>query len=87
MSDYTPTTEQVREQYADASLFPGLAGYNFDRWLAAHDEQFRFDCGICRDTRGGVMHSFNGHLLHRRCIESAAQMLAGLKMFESTGSE
>lgn len=43
MSDYTPTTETVRERFADG--FP-RAGYiqaleDFDRWLAAHDAEVR----------------------------------------------
>ena len=41
MTDYTPTTETVRERFADG--FP-RAGYiqaleDFDRWLAAHDAE------------------------------------------------
>lgn len=43
MSEYTPTTETVRERFADR--FP-RAGYSqaladFDRWLAAHDAEVR----------------------------------------------
>lgn len=43
MTDYTPTTETVRERFADG--FP-RAGYiqaleDFDRWLAAHDAEVR----------------------------------------------
>lgn len=43
MSDYTPTTETVRERFADG--FPRF-GYSqaladFDRWLAAHDAEVR----------------------------------------------
>ncbi len=47
MSDYTPTTEEVREDYA-IGLNEGVgAGWydhrrvEFDRWLAAHDAEKR----------------------------------------------
>ena len=47
MSDYTPTTEEVREEYA-LGLNEGVgAGWydehrvEFDRWLAAHDAEKR----------------------------------------------
>ena len=47
MSDYTPTTEEVREDYA-LGLNEGVgAGWydehrvEFDRWLAAHDAEKR----------------------------------------------
>lgn len=45
MSEYTPTTEQVKHQCT--VLSPGvirrgyISGPDFDRWLAAHDEQIR----------------------------------------------
>ena len=34
MSDYTPTTEEVRLDYAPAKTFPADAEAQFDRWLA-----------------------------------------------------
>ena len=34
MSDYTPTTEEVRLDYAPAKTFPADAEEQFDRWLA-----------------------------------------------------
>lgn len=49
MSDYAPTTEQVREGYvdtgwaADGSLGEPRDPEVFDRWLAAHDAQVRAD--------------------------------------------
>lgn len=46
MSDYTPTTEQVREEYIDGRYDPGFSdrlyeegGAEFDRWLEAHDRE------------------------------------------------
>ena len=41
MSDYTPTTEEVRDHYASypgARFTPETAEW-FDRWLAEHDRQ------------------------------------------------
>ena len=34
MSDYTPTTEEVRLDYAPTKTFPADAEEQFDRWLA-----------------------------------------------------
>ena len=34
MNDYTPTTEEVRLDYAPAKTFPADAEEQFDRWLA-----------------------------------------------------
>ena len=34
MIDYTPTTEEVRLDYAPAKTFPADAEEQFDRWLA-----------------------------------------------------
>lgn len=40
MSEYTPTTEEVRQSYGGGDVVPGaLADAEFDRWLAAHDEK------------------------------------------------
>ena len=33
-SDYTPTTEEIRLDYAPAKTFPADAEAQFDRWLA-----------------------------------------------------
>ncbi|MGN7978222.1 hypothetical protein ACTJJ4_11675 [Microbacterium sp. 22195] len=44
MTDYTPTTEEVREQYwaASGDRRRGSSAWGeFDRWLAAHDAQKR----------------------------------------------
>ena len=52
MSEYTPTTEQVRVAYQDhrdfQSIMKGLdrpgdveAGREFDRWLSAHDAEVK----------------------------------------------
>lgn len=42
MSDYTPTTAEIRKGYigepADHFMDP-LVGAEFDRWLAAHDRE------------------------------------------------
>lgn len=35
MSDYTPTTDEVRQQYSEGWIY---LTEKFDRWLAAHDE-------------------------------------------------
>lgn len=34
MTDYTPTTKEVRLDYAPAKTFPADAEEQFDRWLA-----------------------------------------------------
>ena len=34
MSDYTPTTEEVRDAYAGHDFDYAIAGAQFDRWLA-----------------------------------------------------
>lgn len=44
MSDYTPTTDEVRFTYADYYNPPGSGGHaeglrEVDRWLAAHDRE------------------------------------------------
>ena len=47
MSDYTPTTDEVRDAYvdtgwaADGSLSDPRDPDEFDRWLAAHDAEVR----------------------------------------------
>lgn len=44
MSDYTPTTDDVRAEYIDRNMFPvdrRMAREAFDRWLAAHDAVVR----------------------------------------------
>ena len=42
MSNYTPTTEEVRETWHD-EMFPNASEAAFDRWLQAHDDQVRAD--------------------------------------------
>ena len=44
MSEYTPTTEEVRDDYilryaTESRLRHNLFGEAFDRWLAAHDAE------------------------------------------------
>lgn len=41
MSDFTPTTEQVRALYVHDASAPGQVerGEEFDRWLAEHDRE------------------------------------------------
>lgn len=47
MNDYTPTDEQVREEYMENRIFissnialdRGAAYAEFDRWLEAHDRE------------------------------------------------
>ena len=49
MSDYIPTTEEVRLDYAPAKTFPADAEEQFDRWLAevkAEAWQEGFDRGV-----------------------------------------
>lgn len=45
MSEYTPTTKEVRENYARSLIWPAQAdparAAFFDRWLAAHDAEVR----------------------------------------------
>lgn len=42
MSEYTPTTEQIRATYADGESEGTPEDYaEFDRWLAAHDAEVR----------------------------------------------
>ena len=41
MSDYTPTTEEVREAYSWALPSSEYGKGLFDRWLAAHDAEVR----------------------------------------------
>lgn len=69
MSDYTPTTEQVRDLWVDG-LFEGIAGdeavtdadwdkdrraAQFDRWLAAHDAEVRAEAAEAHErTKRGV---------------------------------
>lgn len=35
-AEYTPTTEDVRNEYTDFDIYPAD---EFDRWLAAHDAE------------------------------------------------
>ena len=39
MSDYTPTTEEVRAGYSTATYDDATAEIEFDRWLEEHDRQ------------------------------------------------
>lgn len=41
MSDYTPTTEEVREAAGGSLNY--ITSDEFDRWLAAHDAEVRAD--------------------------------------------
>lgn len=46
MSDYTPTTDEVRECFPDGPASPRFGKVlrlEFDRWLAAHDAEIRAD--------------------------------------------
>ena len=43
MSDYTPTTEDMRCAVTHGTRDPLGAGAEFDRWLAAHDAQVLAD--------------------------------------------
>ena len=45
MSEYTPTTEEVRRYYIawGAESGPDDAAGEFDRWLAVHDAEVRAD--------------------------------------------
>ncbi|WP_424936689.1 MULTISPECIES: hypothetical protein [Bacteria] len=62
MSDYTPTTEDVRRSAVD--YWPPITAEEFDRWLVAHDAEVRAEtveyvARIAADTlrmcqRGGV---------------------------------
>ena len=48
MSDYTPTTEEVRLDYAPAKTFPADAEEQFDRWLAeVKEEAFNMGYRAC----------------------------------------
>lgn len=38
MSDYTPSTDEVRQM---ANSYDGVPNDVFDRWIAAHDESVR----------------------------------------------
>jgi hypothetical protein len=70
MSDYTPTTTDVREAYGDSQCegFHSVptfcpADAEFDRWLTAHDAQVRADtleeAGRLIDDRIDVKDSSN----------------------------
>lgn len=55
MSDYTPTTEEVRTDYVvaytNAESSQLLAGMAFDRWIAQHDREVQaaaFDAAAVR---------------------------------------
>ena len=68
MSDFTPTTEQVRKAYVHAfapqQFFGPVAGADraglggdFDRWLAAHDAELR------RQMAADVAHAIDTHVM------------------------
>jgi hypothetical protein len=41
MSEYTPTTAQIKEKYVEDTIPIDIAEVEFDRWLAAHDTEVR----------------------------------------------
>jgi len=40
-TEYTPSTEEVRQSYMHLTLNPVADAAEFDRWLAVHDAQVR----------------------------------------------
>ena len=58
MSEYVPTTEQVRGAYARAGFLPVSDGERnerraaFDRWLAAHDREVKAEA--LREAAGAM---------------------------------
>lgn len=55
MSEYTPTTEQIRAWFCDPTPWanPDRAGIDFDAWLAAHDAEVRaeYESDPAKDER------------------------------------
>ena len=70
MSDYTPTTEQVRAIYADESgwtpLFykPGTWGEQFDRWLVSVKAEAWDEGVIFQQTENGIPFAHVADELH-----------------------
>ena len=73
VSDYTPTTKEVRQQvYRDMGM---TGGEQFDRWLAAHDAEVRENAvKAVQDAFLAMRLEFDG-LLRRLflCISDAAR--------------
>lgn len=63
MTDYTPTTDRVREVYtfAGSSAGPGASAAQFDRWLAAHDAEVRAEAtAVTDDMVKAAVRAVNG---------------------------
>ena len=76
MSDYTPTTDDVRDYYAigvDEALARTGGDSEFDRWLAAHDKEvlekaaeraeatpIEDECGYCDEMKAMVVAAVRG---------------------------
>lgn len=84
MSDYTPTTEEIRERWMNFDGGPDVSdAAEFDRWLAAHDAEvlrkaaveFSCDNEALSTFEVAVVHSNARHYLRERAdlINSAAK--------------
>ena len=83
MSDFTPTTEQVRKAYVHAfapqQFFGPVAGADraglggdFDRWLAAHDAELRAQIARELVDEAQAMTRASAHLLGGSSEKNAA---------------
>ena len=81
MSDYTPTTDDVREGYAtrNAPMYDGARRSMFDTWLAAHDREVRADE---RETCAREIEKWRDDNLHH--VPQPADDLAGYYMRSGT---
>ena len=88
MSEYTLTTEQVREYYAgDLGEHERLAPENyerfvadnrkqFDRWLAQHDEEI-VARALAAQSAGGVCQVFDADLAWEGWVGDAKALIEG----------
>jgi len=67
VSEYTPSTEQVREAaYEHGST--GVTYEEFDRWIAAHDAKVRAEA--LREAARGMRPGIRGGTCNKACHEA-----------------
>ena len=85
MSDYTPTTEQLREAWASRydgehayADYEEKSGYwrEFDRWLAEHDAEVVART-LAASSTGGVCQVFDVDLEWRWWVKDAEALIKG----------
>jgi len=76
MSEYTPTTEEVRNGFSRSRQMPQFQSpalqSDFDRWLAAHDAEVR-----AVERERAALHAEEGYRYEENCDDIAKRIRSG----------